>query len=543
MAARYSGTPFAPKPVGPGRRPPGNNSASRSPWRDIDPPAPTDDLLARHGALVLDPVTALRLPGDKPPRPTVYIANSLILPRAILLSDDNLRFLATALDDENVTIDIPKARRDIEPFGRIPGVGVAVELVPVGSAPTNAPDAWAVLQRARGYAREAEQPNAVAGLGLNHLLFGYPHLDGHPVEGMPHLDGHSVDSEGLAEYGLPGSGGRAPVSWVGARPRRRRTVQGRRPVVAVLDTGCGDHPWLAQGVIRTAVFGGLHAELTDPTTNPEITGDLVGPMDGSLDTHSGHGTFISGLIRQISPDADILALRIMASDGVVQEGDLLQALSVLAGLVERTRDGQPGGIDLDVISLSLGYYHEAPADLLYDPLLRDLLQGLAGMGVCTVACAGNDATTREVYPAAFAPHPGGEITSFDHGSLPVISVGALNPDGSTALFSNGGDWVLSWEVGAAVVSTLPVTFNGGAQPSVQVSTPTGRPRRTIDPDSYAGGFGTWSGTSFSAPVLAARLARHLTRPLVRAATDESSDASVDRMWTAIEAETELRRPT
>jgi serine protease len=542
MAARYSGTPFAPKPGRPGRQPADGKGAARSPWRDIDPLPPSDDLLARHGALVLDPLTAVRLPGDKPPRPTVYLANSLILPRAILLSDDNLTYLTAALKDTDVTIDIPKARRDIEPFGRIPGVGVAVELVPVGAGPVTPPDAWEVLQSARSHARAAGRPEAVAGLGLNHLLFGYPHLDGHPVEGMPHLDGHSVDSEGLAEYGEPGSGGREPVSWVGARPRRRRTVNGRRPVVAVLDTGCGHHPWLDAGVTRSAVFGGLHAELTDPATDPENTGDLVGPMDGSLDTHSGHGTFISGLIRQISPDADILALRIMASDGVVQEGDLLQALAVLAGLVTRMRDGQPDGIDLDVISLSLGYYHEAPADLLYDPLLRDLLQELARLGVCTVACAGNDATTREVYPAAFAPHQGGEVTSFDHDTLPVVSVGALNPDGSIALFSNGGDWVLSWEVGAAVVSTFPVTFNGGAQPSVQVPTPSGRPRRTIDPDSYAGGFGTWSGTSFSAPILAARLARHISRPLTRGGTGKASDASVDRMWAAIEAETELRRP-
>jgi hypothetical protein len=34
-------------------------------------------------------------------------------------------------------------------------------------------------------------------------------------------------------------------------------------------------------------------------------------------------------------------------------------------------------------------------------------------------------------------------------------------------------------------------------------------RCTVDPDDYTGGFGVWSGTSFSAPVFAAELAAAL----------------------------------
>jgi subtilisin family serine protease len=145
-----------------------------------------------------------------------------------------------------------------------------------------------------------------------------------------------------------------------------------------------------------------------------------------------------------------------------------------------------------------------------------------------------------MFPAAFAPAATGDVLEVSSKTLPLLSVGALNPDGSTALFSNGGDWVLAFEVGAALVSTFPVTFNGGAQPSVRVETYTGRPRSTIDPDSFASGFGTWSGTSFSAPVLAARLAHRLGLALGSSTSDSSAESCVARLWDAITAETGFR---
>ena len=47
---------------------------------------------------------------------------------------------------------------------------------------------------------------------------------------------------GAAGYADPGSGGLEMVSYVGAAPFRR-TSGGRRPVVAIIDTGCGAHRW------------------------------------------------------------------------------------------------------------------------------------------------------------------------------------------------------------------------------------------------------------------------------------------------------------
>ena len=66
--------------------------------------------------------------------------------------------------------------------------------------------------------------------------------------------------------------------------------------------------------------------------------------------------------------------------------------------------------------------------------------------------------------------------------MPLVAVGATNPDGSIALFSNAGPWVRTWRPGAGLVSTVPTTFDGGRGPSVAlvVARPaagTMRPRR------------------------------------------------------------------
>ena len=88
----------------------------------------------------------------------------------------------------------------------------------------------------------------------------------------------------------------------------------------------------------------------------------------------------------------------------------------------------------------------------------------------------------------------------------MVSVGALNPDGSVALFSN-----------SRALGRLPQPGRGAGQHAAGWSTSAQRSgvdlgrrsrdrqvgswRATIDPDSFTG-FGTWSGTSFAAPVAA-----------------------------------------
>jgi hypothetical protein len=106
-----------------------------------------------------------------------------------------------------------------------------------------------------------------------------------------------------------------------------RTELTVRPVVAVLDIGCGNHPWLtgdpnvagSHGVVTRDgqdPDGGVAERIGLPTQpDPEDTGDLTGPLDGIIDAVSGHGTFICGLVHQICPDADLLSIRVIHSDG------------------------------------------------------------------------------------------------------------------------------------------------------------------------------------------------------------------------------------
>jgi subtilisin family serine protease len=103
-----------------------------------------------------------------------------------------------------------------------------------------------------------------------------------------------------------------------------------------------------------------------------------------------------------------------------------------------------------------------------------------------------------MYPAAFST------------TIGLVSVGALNPNGTVALFSNSGDWVSTWERGAQLLSTQPTTFDGALQPAARLVDPvTGATRESLDPDHFGHGFATWSGTSFAAPAVAGRYLRRL----------------------------------
>jgi subtilisin family serine protease len=313
------------------------------------------------------------------------------------------------------------------------------------------------------------------------------------------------------------------VNWLGVAPHRRIAegdTSARRPVVAVFDSSVGEHPWLGpEHVVRDPEVLGTVIGLPPDPAPVEASGTTEG-LVGELGEDAGHGTFIAGLIRQGCPDALVLAVRLFQSDGVVDESELLRSLQLLTLRHLLGVNGADGYAPVDVVSLSLGYYHEQPEDAAFDALLHGPLALLGRYGVCVVVSAGNDATIRPAYPAAFAPYDGGSVPD-DEKCIPVSAVGALNPDRSIAMFSNDGPWVHYLRPGAALVSTFPITYNASQSASNQVLTSGGEVRRSLDPDNYSAGFAVWSGTSFSAPVFAGEVAEHLQREF------EAGDASTD----------------
>lgn len=504
------------------------------------------DPLTRFDARLLDPSTAVRLTDGEAPSATVYVGDTLLVTASDRVDAEQLlELLDLAVEESRLPlrvlqrnpfrpIDDPEHDRrarllTLAADRKLPLV-FPVRLEAASDRPAPAVDVWPLLQTIRQAALEsAEMKRLSRAVGLNHLMSAAAAISGNPymrgmanivgdpymrgmagISGNPYMRGMSG---GVTSYLTAGSGGRGPVSVV--LPPPLRSSKSARPHVVVLDTGVGAHPWFdAQAVfvglsfidpahpVDPSLWIGMNP--TDPAviaSDPEGDGAIPDSMTGLLGSHAGHGTFIAGLLRQSCADADITAVRVMDSDGVVPELMLTDALTGL-GVVQTD-----GAMPIDAVVLSLGYYSETGDDVTYTAGLRPLVLALAACGVAIFCAAGNDSTMQRSYPAAFAEAP-----EFKDGShLPMASVAALNPDATIALFSNEGDWVNAEAPGANLVSTAPRSAQGGWTQDTYFVGPAHTRRGTVDPDSFVGGFCTWSGTSFAAPVLAGGYLAELAR--------------------------------
>lgn len=261
------------------------------------------------------------------------------------------------------------------------------------------------------------------------------------------------------EPNYQGGPGDAPSPVVDPPAAPGKSSSSHAVTVAILDTGINAaHPWFPRGAW----------EAVDPDVDDRLDTD----NDYELDAQAGHGTFIAGVVRQNAPGAHLSISRVLGSDGVCDEVDLLQAINALRG---RSSGGKRR---IGVLNLSLGAYtwNDRPPALLAQAIDR------LGADTVVVAAAGNNASDRLFWPAAFES---------------VVGVGALAADGrERTSFSNHGDWVDAWAPGDRVASSF-VTFDGPADET---------PNADIDSDCFTG-FATWSGTSFAAPRISAELAR------------------------------------
>lgn len=187
--------------------------------------------------------------------------------------------------------------------------------------------------------------------------------------------------------------------------------QGQGVRVAVVDSGVGPHPDLA-------VVGGK-----------DFTGG-----DGQWTDHYGHGTHVAGLCcaradndlggSGIAPRADVLSVRVLMSNG---QGSLD---GIAAGIVWSADQGAK------VINLSLG----GPSGTRS---LQEALVYASGRGALVVCAAGNDGSTRPLYPAAFDD---------------CLSVGSSDRADRTSGFSNRA---ASIDISAPGESILSSCLGGG----------------------------------------------------------------------------------
>jgi subtilisin family serine protease len=322
------------------------------------------------------------------------------------------------------------------------------------------------------------------------LLGAFGLIRGSNGQGNPGLKTSSLPGSSLHLAGLTrGDLGHVPVS-VHCAPPERPPATDRRVVVAILDTAVDPHPWL--GEADTALGGPgfwVDARTMGWLPGPRLPAvpALAGRLERELAEQEGHGTFIAGLIRQIAPAAQVLAVHVTDADGTVHSDHLLNALQLL--LTDRhVREG-------DVVCLPFSFRPEFPADQLFLDWLAEVLAKLADAGVTVVAAAGNDGSDDPVYPAAFV------ATKESPEKYRLRSVGALASAGSPtqAYYSNHGTWVSHWEVGVSVVSAFPKV---NASAAAEYTAPY---RASADTDDFSEGFARWSGTSFAVAIHAAKI--------------------------------------
>jgi subtilisin family serine protease len=235
--------------------------------------------------------------------------------------------------------------------------------------------------------------------------------------------------------------------------------QGADIIVAVLDTGIDlTHP----------IFNGRLLQGYDFVNNDTDPSEVY--VEGSR--AYGHGTHVAGIIAQIAPQAKILPVRVLDGNGVGNDWVLSKALRYVAGYSD------PQGNRVKVFNMS--FTARDRSDFV-EGILHDTVKGRTSLslgiepGIVAVVAAGNSNSNLPHYPAA-------ESVCEDQ----ILSVAASSFNNDLTYFSNYSSsmrcklptdpllpWVNVMAPGYRIVSAMP-----------------------------GGRYGTWSGTSMSAPFIA-----------------------------------------
>ena len=289
--------------------------------------------------------------------------------------------------------------------------------------------------------------------------------------------------------------------------RRLQKATGDGAKVVVIDTG------IVKKHLAPAIHQGKAIQFADDDP-------LADPKGGTIPHYSAHGTFVAGRIIARNRRAALYVFRPREFEDEYR-GRLVFSDTSLAATLARSLRYMADGTDLGsiardqivskaenaatmlhaeparipaVLNLSLtAYAHGNPADSngadLDDPdddptnplpLTKATLDIWLGLGTKVVAAAGNEASTKERFPAAY---PG------------VIAVGARDRNGLRAPFSNHGPWVDVFRMGVNAVSAY---LDADGTVSVPHDIPVTSPYHKTTTGGWDG-YAAWSGTSFAAP--------------------------------------------
>lgn len=232
-------------------------------------------------------------------------------------------------------------------------------------------------------------------------------------------------------------------------------TRGAGTVVAVLDTGIDAGHEALGGVVLTD-FG-----WNAVTDSAEVTESLALPAqdtdnDGLFNEMVGHGTFVAGLVHLGAPDAKILPVTVLDSNGI---GD---SFTIIAGMYYAIDRG------VEVINMSLGSTYRMQG-------VEEAVAEAQNLGIIVVGAAGNYGVD----------DPRENPATVDG----AIGVAATNAADIKAPFSN-------------YEKKLDLSAPGHSQ------TLAGQPnvydvQKSIIGPVPDGGYAIWKGTSFSTPLVSA----------------------------------------
>ncbi|MBI2865646.1 MAG: S8 family serine peptidase [Chloroflexi bacterium] len=244
------------------------------------------------------------------------------------------------------------------------------------------------------------------------------------------------------QYAQATSGDDAPAlykgQWAVARTRLAQAqtlATGRGTTVAILDTGVDlAHPALA-GRLTAARWDFVDGD-GDPSDLPNGVDD---DGDGYVDEATGHGTFLAGIVALVAPEAALMPVRILDSDGTGT------VFNLAAGIRYAVDHGA------DVVNVSLGMNRSSH-------VVEDGVDYAHAKNLTLVASGGNRSPKERsgsvLYPARYAN---------------AVAVAATDSDDLKASYSNWGKETDLSAPGSGIYSTY-----------------------------WNGGYAWWSGTSMSA---------------------------------------------